>query len=469
MRRARVRPRRKKRKKSNFKGFFIVLLLLLIIAAGGYVYISPQFERVAPAIKIEKNIYAGIKKPLKIQISDNVALKSAKVTLISDSQEVPIYEQKFLLPQKNKTIEVKLPKEIFNSKKNNWVLKTEIQDSSMWNFLMGNKATALSKLNIDSTPPVINIIAHSPSIAKGGTALVIVKVDDQSLDKVYIEVGNNTTFIPIKYRKNNIFASLFAWPFKQENFSANVVAVDKAGNIKKYPITIGKLHRKYRVSKIRASDKFINGKISELAASDPDYANITDKFEKFRAINELMRKKNEDLIHKLSRNVTPFKGKWHINAFVPLKRGKKVADFGDHRFYYYKTPDNIISTSYHVGYDFASIKQDNLYTSNGGKVVFASSNGIYGNMPLIDHGFGLYTLYGHCSSMAIKKGDTINTGAFIGKTGVSGLALGDHTHFGILVQGVEVLPLDWLSNGWIKKSITDIFSKADRIIGYNSK
>ena len=49
---------------------------------------------------------------------------------------------------------------------------------------------------------------------------------------------------------------------------------------------------------------------------------------------------------------------------------------------------------------------------------------------LIDHGLGLYSLYGHCSQLLVNEGDEVNAGETIAKTGVSGLALGDHLHFG---------------------------------------
>ncbi len=160
--------------------------------------------------------------------------------------------------------------------------------------------------------------------------------------------------------------------------------------------------------------------------------------------------------------------KWEIKRFYPLKNGKRVASFGDHRYYYYKDKNHIVSESYHVGYDLASTKMADIVSSNAGKVVFADENGIYGNMPLIDHGLGLYTLYGHCSQLMVKEGDEVEAGQVIAKTGMTGLALGDHLHFGILVQGVEVRPVEWFDRKWIKKFISNVFKEADAIIDPDS-
>ncbi|HHO64996.1 MAG TPA: M23 family metallopeptidase, partial [Epsilonproteobacteria bacterium] len=253
-------------------------------------------------------------------------------------------------------------------------------------------------------------------------------------------------------------------------FDAKIVATDLAGNKRETHIPFYHGNPRYKVSKIRASDKFIDGKITDLASSDPEYAGIGDRLEKLKAINETMRLKNEALIHKLSRHVSDeMIDAWHIKRFYPLKNGKRVASFGDHRYYYYKDKNNIVSESYHVGYDLASTKMADVIASNPGKVVFADENGIYGNMPLIDHGLGLYTLYGHCSQLLVKEGDEVHAGQVIAKTGMTGLALGDHLHFGMLVQGIEVRPVEWFDRKWIKKFIDNVFKEADRIIAPKEK
>jgi murein DD-endopeptidase MepM/ murein hydrolase activator NlpD len=178
-----------------------------------------------------------------------------------------------------------------------------------------------------------------------------------------------------------------------------------------------------------------------------------------------MRLKNEDKIHNLSKNVpNTLLSTWKINKFYPLRNGAKVASYGDKRHYYYETKENEVSQSYHVGYDLASTKMAAIVTSNAGKVVYANENGIYGNMPMIDHGLGLYSLYGHCSQLLVKEGDEVKAGQTIAKTGVSGLALGDHLHFGLLVQGIEVRPIEWFDASWIRKNIDNVFKEADKII-----
>ena len=117
-----------------------------------------------------------------------------------------------------------------------------------------------------------------------------------------------------------------------------------------------------------------------------------------------------------------------------------------------------------MGLDLASVKMAKIKSSNPGRVVFAGYNGIYGNMPLIDHGLGLYTLYGHCSTLLSREGEDVARNSVIAKTGKTGLALGDHLHFGVIVQGVEVRPIEWMDGHWIQDNIISVMNIARKMI-----
>jgi len=335
----------------------------------------------------------------------------------------------------------------------------------MWNMMEGNTAERTLTINVDYKRPNVNILANSRMINQGGSALVIFQAEDDNMDELYIEANGNK-FKPQPYKKEGYYAALIAWPFKDDSFSAKIIATDLAKNKRMTRIAFYHKNPKYKTSYIKASDNFIDGKITDLASSNPEYATITDRLKKLKAINETMRLSNEANIHKLSKNVSDeMLDSWKMKKFYPLKNGQKVASYGDHRYYYYNKKDNIVSESYHVGYDLASNSMADIKSSNAGKVVFAEENGIYGNMPMIDHGMGLFSIYGHCSSLLVSEGDIIKAGTKIAQTGKSGLALGDHLHFGILVQGVEVRIAEWMDTKWIKTNIDNIFKEARERIG----
>ena len=112
----------------------------------------------------------------------------------------------------------------------------------------------------------------------------------------------------------------------------------------------------------------------------------------------------------------------------------------------------------------ASTAQAPIKPQNSGDVVYSDFNGLYGNMPIIHHGLGLYTIYGHCSSVSVQDGDFANAKESIARTGKSGYAMGDHLHFGVLVQGIEVRPAEWRDQSWINLNIIKVINDAKDII-----
>ena len=460
----RTKMRKRRGKKSGSK-VLSIFLLLAVLAGAGYIYTAPEFEREIPTIQSEQNVWWNRKDPLKVQLSDNEGLKSFELVLSDGKKSLIVGQGTFEEKTKEKTLLVNYPKsKVLDTKATELTLKVRVNDSSKWNLFEGNKNETVIDINVDYTKPNVNVLSNSYSITQGGSALVIFQASDRNLDRIYVEAGGEK-YQAQPYQKEGYYAALIAWPFNKQEFTAKVVAIDVAENKSTADIPFYLKNHKYKVSWIRAKDKFIDGKITDLASSDPDYAHIDERVEKFKAVNETMRLKNEDLIHELSKNISSeLLTSWKIKKFYPLRNAQKVASYGDERHYYYESKDNKVSHSYHVGYDLASTKMATIKTSNAGRVVYTGENGIYGNMPMIDHGLGLYSLYGHCSQVLVADGEEVSAGQDIAKTGVSGLALGDHLHFGLVVQGVEVRPVEWFDKEWIRKNIDNIFKEADKII-----
>ena len=99
--------------------------------------------------------------------------------------------------------------------------------------------------------------------------------------------------------------------------------------------------------------------------------------------------------------------------------------------------------------------------ANDGIVLHASWLGIYGNCVIIDHGLGVQSLYGHLSSFDVKVGDTVTKRQTIGRSGMTGLAGGDHLHFTMLVGGEAVNPVEWWDSHWIEDRVERKLREAD--------
>ena len=442
-----------------------VLIFGLLVAGMAFVYLSDTFEREAPVVKVKNNGYWNLKNPLKISIDDASGINAYKVTLKTPTQRVVLEHEKFMTPQMEIKLAIKPPRSTYVMKDKVVEIIVEAVDGSKWNLLKGNITQKNIKLKIDKKRPKISIVNNSYKISKGGSAVVIFKANDENMKDIYIE-SNGKHFKVQPFYKDGYYISLLAWPVTQSSFKATVVVNDFAGNSAKAYIPLYLKQKKYRVSKIKLSDRFLKGKIADLAEEFDETQGVEDSLEQFKIINEDVRAKNEELIHHLSSFVPEEKlNNFKMNRMYPLKNAQVIARFGDHRKYYYA--GNKISESYHLGLDLASNAMAKIIPQNGGDVIFADYNGLYGQMPLIHHGLGLYTLYGHCSSLKVNQGDFINAKTTISNTGKSGYAMGDHLHFGVLVQGIEVRPQEWMDKEWIKLNITNIIKSAKKTIDRN--
>ncbi|MBC6993625.1 M23 family metallopeptidase [Neolewinella lacunae] len=101
----------------------------------------------------------------------------------------------------------------------------------------------------------------------------------------------------------------------------------------------------------------------------------------------------------------------------------------------------------HYGIDFNCAKGTPIQASGKGKVVWAGDKGHYGKCVIIDHGFGYETLYAHMSEIKVKNGALIERGETIGKVGSTGLSTGDHLHYEVHLNGVQVDPIQYCYDG----------------------
>jgi len=100
---------------------------------------------------------------------------------------------------------------------------------------------------------------------------------------------------------------------------------------------------------------------------------------------------------------------------------------------------------YHQGLDIAGGKGQPVYASGAGTVRRANYQGGYGNLIVIDHGFGLETRYGHLSAFSVKPGAKVKRGDLIGRMGATGKATGTHLHYEVLANGRLLNPLQLLT------------------------
>lgn len=440
-----------------------LVLILMLMFGMVYLYNSDNFEQTPPQISTQESFFWNLKEPIAVSLEDSSGIKSYKVILDINGKQTILDAEVYDQAEKHVDFEIKPPRfGVFDPKKG-LDIRIEATDGSQWNFFKGNTASKRLNITVDQKRPNVMLLSHSYGITKGGSALVIFKADDPNLKDLYIEANDNR-FLPQPFHKEGYYASLIAWPVQDESFKATIHAEDKAGNQTSRTVRLFLKDKKYRVSTITVRDSILEGKVSDLAEMYSEGRSFDTPVERFVYINEALRKANETHTYSLASDIDVQKAvdAFSITPFYPLKNAAAIASFGDHRFYNYK--DQKISESYHLGLDLASVKHAPILTTNAATVKFASDAGIYGNSVLLDHGLGLHTLYSHCSEFRVNVGDTVPAGTLIAKTGTTGFSFGDHLHFGILVQGHEVRPEEWMDRQWIKLNIDDILKTARKMI-----
>ena len=194
---------------------------------------------------------------------------------------------------------------------------------------------------------------------------------------------------------------------------------------------------KYRVRDLQIDDRFMQKVIGEL---DPNGSG--DPVARFLKINGEMRRANNQTLSDLRlKTEGRFLGS---QPFLQQHNSKVESNFADVRNYIYQGKK--IDQQVHLGYDLSITQHVGVEASNDGRVVYAAPLGIYGNCIVVDHGYGLQTIYGHLSEIAVHEGDMVKRGQIMGKSGQTGMAGGDHIHFGMQLEGVQIDPKELV--GW---------------------
>lgn len=101
--------------------------------------------------------------------------------------------------------------------------------------------------------------------------------------------------------------------------------------------------------------------------------------------------------------------------------------------------------SFHGGTDFRAAIGTPIQASNDGVVVIAKDRFLAGKSVVIDHGEGVFSMYYHCSDIKVKLGERVQKGQVVALSGDTGRVSGAHLHFGMLVNGVQVDPIDFIN------------------------
>jgi murein DD-endopeptidase MepM/ murein hydrolase activator NlpD len=311
------------------------------------------------------------------------------------------------------------------------------------NDFRGATDTISTDVDVTLRPPSVSADGLQHYINQGGSEMVLL-TPSGAWSEAGVRVGKDT------YRSFPIAGStqrlaLFAYPWDLAVETAPVVfARNSAGTEATARFWFKIFPKKFRMRDLEIDDKFLDKVVNQI-----DPGGSGDLLTRFLKINGEMRRQNNKTLADL-RLKTAEKFLW-TDSFLQLANSKVESEFADVRSYIYKGKK--VDQQVHLGFDLAVSAHTPVVASNDGKVIWAAPLGIYGNCIVVDHGYSLQSIYGHLSSIAVKEGDMVKRGQEMGKSGSTGLAGGDHLHYSMQVEGVEVNPVEWWDAHWIKDHV----------------
>jgi len=314
------------------------------------------------------------------------------------------------------------------------------------NDFRGQTTSRVFDVAINLDPPSINRRGEQHYITQGGAELVTFRVSGYWTE-AGVRVGRyrfRSFPLPGAKSANERFC-LFAWPW---DVPASETAVVYASNPAGAEVTGAFWQqvkpKQWRRRAIELTDGFISKVVGEL---DPQGAG--EPIDRFLRINRQVRVENNRILAGL-RLQTAEQVLWHP-PFKQMANTQVEAQFADVRSYTYGGKK--VDEQVHLGFDLSRVARTPVEAANDGKVAFAGPLGIYGNCVVVDHGYGLQSIYAHMSEISAKPGDSVKRDQSLGRTGATGMAAGDHLHFSMQIDGVQVNPIEWWDAKWIGNRI----------------
>ena len=437
-----------------------ILTIVILGVAIGLIGLSfKRLEAQPPEVKFDREFkYLGKNPVLNLSVSDagsgldrvtvRVKQKEKEVVLLDESlNQVPSgsYDLGKLLMEKSGIGEGPA------------TLSVTAVDHGLLRFFSGNQTDIQQEFAFDVTAPTLEVLTGQHYINQGGSECVVYRV---SADVGVSGVQAGPHFFPgfpVNPADPKVRFALFALAYDQPADTViQVVARDAAGNEAKAGFWQKVFPKKFRSRDISIDDNFLLKVIPEILSHTNSIKDTGELVKVFVEINNTLRRQNHATIADLSKASTG-QFLWK-DAFLQLSNSQVESFFADRRTYIYEGQK--IDQQDHVGFDLSVVMHYPIEAANDGKVVLAEYFGIYGNTVLIDHGAGLTSLYGHMSSIDVKPGQVVKKKETLGKSGATGLAGGDHLHFGLFLHGVPVDPREWWDGKWISDHVMDRLKSA---------
>ncbi len=445
------------RPKKN-RGPLLIFVVMVILAAaffyvgfrvGGKPTVSLTTDK--SAIGKQTSVTVVVREPLR-------GLVNVSVALVQNDKSIQLAEETFApqpawWPWGPKTDESTLPLFVGKThqpslKEGTATIRIVATGAATWLY-QARETVEERPLPVRLTPPALEVTAREIYVRQGGSEAVTYTVGPTSV-RDGVQAGD--WFFPGYPHPNgqaDARVALFAIPYDMSSVEGVVLtAEDDVGNKASVPFIENFKAKPYSKDTINVSKRVMEKVVPKIRARTPELEDKGNLLDNYILINRDLRKVNNARLVEIAKQTQP-RFLW-TEPFVQMP-AKVVSSFADRRTYRFQGKE--IDRQDHLGFDLASVRRAEIPAANHGIVVMSEYLGIYGNTVVIDHGLGLMSLYAHCSSVSVNVGDGVKRGQTIGRTGATGLALGDHLHFTMMLSGLPVTPLEWWDGHWIRDRI----------------
>jgi murein DD-endopeptidase MepM/ murein hydrolase activator NlpD len=418
-------------------GIVLALLVLsLIVLVAISTHTQAQFDPEPKAI--------GSSTPVKLKVANPHGVRQVRAFVEQDGVRTQVFETSqpstrlafFRKHEAPRAIEF-----LASGKKEGKArLIAEVKSNDFW----GATDTVAASVDVILRPPAVVADGAQHYVNQGGSELVLF-TPAGLVTESGVRVGKYTFRSFPKPGSPNDRFSLFAYPWDlASNITPVVYVRNSAGTEAQGRFWFRLFPKKFRKRDLDLTDRFIEKVVNEL-----DPGGTGDLTARFVRVNNDMRRKNNQTLADL-RFKTEQRFLW-TGPFLQLANSKVESQFADVRTYVYKRKK--IDQQVHLGFDLSVTAHVGVVAANDGKVVLADPLGIYGNCIVVDHGYGLQSIYGHLSSIGVKVGDIVKKGQEMGRSGDTGMAGGDHLHFSMQLDGVQINPVEWWDAHWIQDRV----------------
>jgi murein DD-endopeptidase MepM/ murein hydrolase activator NlpD len=447
------------------RAFLILLLLAALVAGGAYIVAG---RMAGPSISIAKpEKYVGATAPLEVVVTAPAGkLSQLQIVLEQNGKPMPLAtlaDPAGASIQKEADDRVRVTRQI--GKDTLPGLQSgpaRIVVTAARPVLYGIRtvqSTAAHDVQVRLERPKVSVLSTFHFINLGGAEMIVYRATPEDVQSGVV-VGNleypgypasGATVEGVKISDPAVRVAFYALLYDQDpNTPMRLFARDPAGNIARADFDHQVKPKPFKRSRIDLPDTFLDRVVTAILEGTKEINPTGDTLTKFLAINGELRRKNNEKVASLARQ-SAAEMLWRGVVFHPFTNSAVEAAFADQRTYLYKGRE--VDKQVHLGFDLASFAGKPVVAANRGKVLFAEELGIYGNCVILDHGMGVQSLYGHLSSIDVQPGQMVEKEQQLGRSGMTGLAAGDHLHFTMLVNGQMVNPVEWWDPHWIEDRI----------------